>query len=652
MKYNILLLILIVFSFSSCDDYLDLVPENDILSIKSIFEKKSTALKFLNGAYQPLGLSKGDLKRDPSMCGCDEFMTGEYSRNLSYSSLAGGDNIPAFKIAEGLQNPLSPILGVWGKRAKEYITPNSDRYEGIRSCNTFIDNVDNVYNMTDLEKTGYKAEAMALKAFHYFELIKFYGPIVLVPENIDVKLDVESMKKPRSHVDTCFKEVVRLLDKAIPHLKSFGDQSPDYYGNINKEAAYACKAQVLLFAASPLFNGNPWYADFTNSEGEKLFSDTYDEKKWEKAAKAADEAVKYCEGIGRSLYDETTDQKTDKLNTIRNIQKSALPDNFNSSELLFGLWIHNQYKQYQLVLPRYNSEEYNFNNNIKGNVNPSMRMVELFYTDKGLPLDMDKSWGYEDRYNMGVEKNEDYNSVVILNQQVLNLHLRREPRFYADIACDKTYWERGYNKVVMNPYQGGSHGNSQNRLIPNAVQNLTGYWVKKLVPTKVKGGKYPSLGLDIPFPFYRLAEMYMIQAEAWNEFEGPSNKVFDALNKVRKRAGIPTVQDSWINYSKNPSQINSKEGLRKIIRQERMIEFAFEGHRFWDLRRWKEAHIYQNKPLKGWNVFGSDSKAFYNNYNGPIVVFDKNKFQAPRDYFWPIGDEEILISNVKQNIDW
>lgn len=651
MKIKIFYTILIAIIFSGCSDYLDLVPEKDMLSVDAIFEKKNTALEFLNSCYNSLAPGVGDVLYDPAICGADEFMSGENVKSLSFSSW-GKSYIPSFKIAEGLQNPSNPILPIWGSRSNICKTPHSNKYLSIRYCNTFINNVDKVYNMTDDEKSLYKAQAKAMKAYYYYELIKFYGPIVLVPDNIDVKSDVEDMKSARSHIDTCFKKVVELFDEAIPYLQAFKDQTVDRYGYFNKEAAYALKAKALLYAASPLYNGNGWYSNFSNKEGKPLFNTNVDLGKWEKAAKAIDEAIAYCESEGKGLFSNSTEEPTELLNNMTNIQYSVIPRDWVSNEMLYGIWNEKQDYEFKLKLPRYNPSNENYNNEIKGCLNPTLRMVELFYTENGLPINMDKTWHYEDRYKMGIEKSNDYDGVVALNEPVLNLHLKREARFYADIAADKCYWRRGWDKVKMNPYKGGDHGNYEDKLKEGAYQNLTGYWCKKFVPKEIQGGRRPSLGYGFPFSAIRMADLYLMQAEAWNEFSGATVKAYSPLNKVRKRAGIPTVQESWNNYSKVPGKVATKEGLREIIQQERMIEMAFEGHRFWDLRRWKKAHEYQNEPIKGWNVFGEESKSFYNNYEGPIVIWNKNKFQTPRDYFWPLKDEEILISNVKQNLGW
>ncbi|WP_455510793.1 RagB/SusD family nutrient uptake outer membrane protein, partial [Butyricimonas paravirosa] len=188
----------------------------------------------------------------------------------------------------------------------------------------------------------------------------------------------------------------------------------------------------------------------------------------------------------------------------------------------------------------------------------------------------------------------------------------------------------------------------------NDYQNINGYWLKKHTFSKwTTKGYTRNLSTDFTIPLIRLAEVYMIQAEAWNEYlDKPDNRVYNPLDKVRERAGIPNVVSSWKSYSKTPNKVDTKEGMREIIRQENSIEFAFEGHRYWNLRRWKIAHELLNEKQYGWNVLGETARTFYNNFNGPVVVWSKCKFTAPRDYLDPIDAEEILISSMVQNPGW
>ena len=124
------------------------------------------------------------------------------------------------------------------------------------------------------------------------------------------------------------------------------------------------------------------------------------------------------------------------------------------------------------------------------------------------------------------------------------------------------------------------------------------------------------------------------------------------MNKVRERAGIDDVVTAWKSYSNQPGKVDTKEGMREIIRQEINIELAFEGQRYWNLRRWKIAELELNAKQYGWNILGESARTFYNNFEGPIVIWSKSKFTAPRNYLTPIKAEEILISSMVQNPGW
>lgn len=164
----------------------------------------------------------------------------------------------------------------------------------------------------------------------------------------------------------------------------------------------------------------------------------------------------------------------------------------------------------------------------------------------------------------------------------------------------------------MKAYKGEQFGSQYDIVTSNSWQNINGYWLKKHSYSTWATRTYQgNLTREETLPIIRLAELYLIQAEAWNEYlEKPDNRVYAPLNKVRKRAGIPDVLTAWKSYSKNPDKVDSREGMREIIRQEINIELAFEGHRYWNLRRWKIAHEKLNEKQYGWNVLGETARDF------------------------------------------
>lgn len=647
MKYVLGLLLAVPVLFSSCSAWLDQVPENDIETIESIFETREQAHHWLYGVYSqiPLMVAFGG---NPAFYGADEFVMATVVRD---DAVEGESRYPGQKIAEGLQMSQDPYGDCWFEGSGSYCS----LYEDIRNCNTFIENIDNVYNMDEVEKLQWKGEIQALKAYCYFELMRRYGPIVLYPENISVDADESEIYQSRSHVDTCFKAIVDLLDEAAEHLLPSDARSFDRSAYFSKDAALALKARVLLYAASPLFNGNPDYSDFTGKDGEPLFSTEYDPEKWRLAAEAADAAVAFAEEHGHELFSGSAGQGSELQNTMRDIEYSV-HSVFDNPEFILEWKCQAPFAFFLPLLP---DNQDHYSGTLNGSINPSMKMVEMYYTANGLPIDADNTWNYRDRYKYnGIrETNTKYNEVVPLHTDVLQLHLQREPRFYACIAADRTYWKRGPkggtvdNNLLVEAHKDEDFGTSEDVISSNSYQNVNGYWLKKHTYSDLQTRSY-NIGMDETFPVIRLAELYLIQAEAWNEYEGPSDKVYDPLNKVRERAGIPDVQTSWRSYSNQPSKVDSKEGMRDIIRQEINIEFAFEGHRFFNLRRWKTAHEELNYRPMGWNILGEDWDTFYNRGQGPIPVETERKFTAPRDYLFPLRAEEILISGMVQNPGW
>lgn len=639
----------------ACSDYLNMTPEKDIDTIETIFEQRTSADSWLAGIYGLTTMLMANICDNVAYLGADELVTCNRLRNAAGGK--GKYEYPGFKISDGLQMSQAPYDNLWEEGGiNNYY---SSFYELIRSCNIFIENIDNVYNMLTSEKRQWKAEVKALKAFIYFELVRRYGPIVLVPDNIGVDEDMSKMQQPRVHVDTCFNTIVRLLDEAVPFLPTTTTRTSDRAPYFCQESALALKARVLVYAASPLFNGNEYYSDFKGKNGEPLFSTQKDPEKWKRAAEAADEAIRVSEQVGHHLYDGTNSKESDLLNRMGDIEFSMY-STFSNPEFLLE-WKYTSEGFYKFCLPRFKSSDLTyFNEKLYGCLSPSMKMVEMYYTEHGLPIDADNTWNYNSRYQMSKEASSLYKNVVPPNTEVLQLHLRREPRFYACIAADRLHWQLGTNtprddyNLIVKAYKGEQFGSQYDIVTSNSWQNINGYWLKKHSYSTWATRTYQgNLTREETLPIIRLAELYLIQAEAWNEYlEKPDNRVYAPLNKVRKRAGIPDVLTAWKSYSKNPDKVDSREGMREIIRQEINIELAFEGHRYWNLRRWKIAHEKLNEKQYGWNVLGETARGFYNNFEGPVVIWNKCKFTAPRDYLNPIRAEQVLISGVVQNPGW
>ena len=149
---------------------------------------------------------------------------------------------------------------------------------------------------------------------------------------------------------------------------------------------------------------------------------------------------------------------------------------------------------------------------------------------------------------------------------------------------------------------------------------VTGYFIKKVINFEnVIGTGTTYSVVQYPWPIMRLSGLYLLYAEALNESEGPGTEVYNYINLVRQRAGLRSIESSWSTYSTNPTKYTTKDGLRSIIHQERLIELAFEGQRFWNFRRWKEAADVLNDPVQGWDGHQELAVAYYR----PIQLINK-----------------------------
>lgn len=150
----------------------------------------------------------------------------------------------------------------------------------------------------------------------------------------------------------------------------------------------------------------------------------------------------------------------------------------------------------------------------------------------------------------------------------------------------------------------------------------------------------------------RLAELYLNYAEACVGYgkEGYPEKGMAYLDKVRERAGLKSVLESWANAKVPLTSYDSQCGpdgrVMKIVRQERMIELYQENHNFWDIRRWKMADTYFNVKVRGLNILAETLEDFAK----IVEIQDKRTFDAPRQYLMPIPAGEVSKNpNMVQN---
>ncbi|MDR3061131.1 MAG: RagB/SusD family nutrient uptake outer membrane protein, partial [Dysgonamonadaceae bacterium] len=276
--------------FSSCADYLDIVPDN-VATIEHAFSDRVSAERFLATIYSYMPRI-GDFANDPAIQASDEFGVVENSY-YSWSSYYMGNRI---KLGE--QNTNTPILNFWdGEMGGRGI------FVALRECNIFLENIDNVGpDLNESDKARWIAEVKFFKAFYHYFLLRMYGPIPLIKDNKSTAASVEDVKVYREPFDVCVNYIAELCDEAITDLPLTITNIATEAGRITQPAAATLKAEVLVLGASPLFNGNSDFSTLTDNRGIKLFSQTEDPGKWSKAAEACKKAIDISHEAGIRLF--------------------------------------------------------------------------------------------------------------------------------------------------------------------------------------------------------------------------------------------------------------------------------------------------------------------------------------------------------------
>jgi hypothetical protein len=625
-------------------NYLDVVPDH-MGTIEYMFRNRNEAERYLFTcySYRP---AIGDIDNDPAMAGDEVWQSYPLTGTESMNHIFNGQ-----QIARGFQTRNDPWLNFWdGRQGAKCL------WRGIRDCNIFLENIDLVPDITPYEKVRWVAEAKFLKAYYHYYLLKCYGPIPVTDVNLPISSGVDEVKVYREPVDRVVEYISGLMLEAAQDLPDVNQvMEGTQAGRIDRLGALSIHAELLLTHASDLFNGNQSYAGEVNKLGEQLFNQTYDPNRWKIAADACKELIELCHAQNKELYD-LTDPVTliaPKPLQLQTTYRQAICDSWNS-ELIWGS-TNNDCDALSRAAHARIVHLVNVGN-VTSMWAPTLKLAESYYSSNGVPISEDREWMQNGWYNRRYEVREAPSSgvpevyYVKEGERTAYLHYNREPRFYASIGFDRgIYYGSGYYDFNSNvkhclwffgEYGGFTHATGS---------SVTGYCAKKMHSFHCTLQEQGFSLEYYPFPIMRLANVYLMYAEALNEFYGPNEpEIFTYLDMIRARAGLEGVRESWTKYSTNPTKPYSKEGLREIIRQERGIELAMEGKRFWDLRRWKKIEELNIQP-QGWNAFGTTREDFY-------VVTDIARTRlsfTTRDYFWPLSEDAVINNpNLNQNYGW
>ena len=590
---------------TSCVDYLDKEPDTE-LTLPMVFEDKTRIEGWLANVYSHVP--------DPYW---------GYARKLGWDILS--DDMTASERWRQWDWKVIPmLLGEW--------TPSTD-WDGnywarlpqlIREANIFIENVHPLpeQGISATEVTYMKAEMRFMIAYYYYLLSNTYGPIPFKPNYIaptDFNLaDLMEGQRP-------YYEVVDWVDKELQEVAKI--LPPKYtearkYGRATSIMCLAVRARMLLFAASPLVNGNPDYANHKNKDGENLFSTTADNDRWAYAAQACKELIEAAEAAGHKLYTEENDDGTiDPFMSYQNLFLTRYDE--GNTEILFARPGGSEYGEYEKhATPAASGGS--------GGLGVTQSLVDAFFTENGLPINDDSEYeetGFSDSDETrdNTVWDTEVNGGAITKSGTYNMYCHREPRFYITVSYNNSYFTQ--EKRLFNFF----NGKKDNPHTHDAPQN--GYLIRKKISPdlNVKQGTYKYR----PGIVYRLGEAYLNYAEALNESDPGNGDILVYLNKIRERAGIRQYTTGATDENYIQVDLNDQAEMRKLIRAERRVELSCEGIRYDDLRRWKEAENVLNGDFYGMNFSGRDNSSFY--VRTPYL-----KRVYKKAYYWfPIHQSEI-----------
>ncbi|MDR0542010.1 MAG: RagB/SusD family nutrient uptake outer membrane protein [Dysgonamonadaceae bacterium] len=655
MKKIIYLMYCILTVIATGCNFLDVVPD-DTATLADAFKNEDTAEGFLFTCYSYQfdyrnfrtvpGRATTDEIVAESRWGAQWFPFKQYNENVVGSSFSMGTGLYDWR-------------DIW-----------LDGYQAIRQCYIFLENIDGVVpvntpsNVYEGLKKQWKGEALFLVAYYHHLIFQNYGPLVLLE-------GTDNSPHPRSKVDDCVNKIVEWYDQAIDMLPA--NTGAADYGRVNAMIAKAMKAKLLLYAASPIFNGDPENV-FNNADPRfvELINKQRDNTKWERALTAINEAITFAEGQGKRLYEYTgTDPVTKQAVASPERQaylnvRNLLIDSWNS-EIIWGSGGGSNTGGTQRidgdewerhVAPKGLGTRRNSEGNPVGGLSPSLAAVKIFYTSNGLPPEND--------INRGYDWTEAGRMAIPAGEKTCNLHLNREQRFYAAIGYDQGIYEyNGWTEHPLSLKRGKNgddyyiqglrvQGDGGSGQLQTAIQNQdrleTGYVLKKTINPKSVATSGTFTPTAFVWPVIRLADLYLQYAEACAEAKGNlDDKAKGYIEKIHRRAGLNGANFYYRNYTGTQ--------LVEAVRRERMIELIFESAWHYDLRRWELAEKWHNGQLWGnlgyseregmWglNILGLDDATFYQEVNKVGSMSTPYKFDK-RMYFMPIYYQHININDL------
>ncbi|MDD3036611.1 RagB/SusD family nutrient uptake outer membrane protein [Bacteroides sp.] len=586
-KYLTLIGAGLLFAAVSCTDGYEPEPV-ELVSIDFVFSKTDSlgtnAVKFMNNIYSTLQNGHNRVGSDYLDAASDDAI----SINVSDPDV--------YKLAMGRYTASTRVES--DMRWKEY-------YTGIRKANIMINHIDVVpFMLTYVNSKGekkplnftMKAEARFLRAYFYFELVKRYGGVPLMGDEVHILGD--DMEIPRNTFEQCVKYIVDELDEIKDDLRT--NPMPDfeqYAHTPTRETCLALKSRVLLYAASPLFNERP-----IEKGNELIGYASYDSERWNEAAKAAKAFIDEYGPDGNGAYGLTKDNGQDFRDVFLGFYNKS-----NNPEVIF----YRPGGENKSIETNNGPLGFSANSLGKGRTLPTQNLVDAFPMKDG----MFAGKGSKYQFNQA------------------NPYENRDPRLDYTVLHHGSSWLNNTLDIST-----GGVNNPSN----SAEYSKTSYYMCKFMG-KFTGESEYSNKIHL-WVMFRYAEMLLNYAEAENEYlSAPSKDVYDAIIALRARAGIEPGDKSLYGLKEDMTQ---KE-MREVIQNERRIEMAFEEQRYWDIRRWRIAEDIFKEPLKGLEIRVRGNSTIFNEVNVLSTTFDVKR------YFYPIPYTEVVKNdNMIQNPKW
>lgn len=594
MKKHKIIYLLILFASAvygiSCKKYLEKTPVADI-SEKDVFTSFDTYQGYVETMYDDIV----DWVHLTSRFA--EFNWGDDIIPTRTQGFIEGDYF--FVIASSGTNANSPFYNIAATRASGAWNNNLTRRQaiwqnswfGIRAANVALAHLNDLVDATEEQKRFIEGQAYFFRGYFHWEMMKAWGAVPYVDT---VFAADDDMRIPQMDLYATSEKVLADLQKAADLLPVDWDQTATGQltlginrGRATKGMALSVKAECLLFNASPLFNGVA------------TGSYTYNAEYCKKAAEAAWQVIEIANQGVYALEPWAT------YSSIFFTKNNAIP---HSREIIF--------KHQQRGNARYFTSSFTF-----GNIGtdswfsaPTQNYVELFETANGLPVD-DPASGFDPA----------------------DPWTGRDPRFRYNILVDNDRLVTSLNdaRAFAQLYVGGREKGAPNSLTGFGYRK---YWDETL---NIYDNGWNNYFYEVPK--LRLAEIYLIYAEAANEAYGPDGRhpgagitSAEAVNIVRARANMPGVDAKFTA---------NKEDFRARVWNERAVELAYESKRWYDLRRWHVAHLPQYRELFGLE-FDKDHTYFKRTLIKTIEFSEKH-------YWLPFPTAQVsLYPEWKQNPGW